>query len=217
MKYTALALTCVLSLTSLHAADLKIGVVDMSKAVNEFYKTKEVNAKLQDIFNTIQEGVKEREAKRNQIMEELQKIDKEMRDPVLNEASRAKKQAELQGRLPEAKAAEREIEEYRAHKKTQFETEQMENRRAIFEEISKVIKEKSKTAGFDFVMDKTGVGMSGVPFFLYLKEGATPDITAELIVELNKNAPAAGTAAPADAKKAEPAPTEAPKATKKAK
>ena len=68
--------------------------VGMVKAVNEFYKTGEVNAKLQNIYGGIQAGLKEREAKRNQIMEELQKLDKEMRDPVLNEASRGKKQAE---------------------------------------------------------------------------------------------------------------------------
>jgi outer membrane protein len=194
MKSVIVSSLCMMAFAALPAADLKIGVVDMVKAVNEFYKTKEVNSKLQDIFATIQEGVKEREAKRNQIMEELQKLDKQARDPVLNEAARGKKQAELQARVPEAKAAEREIEEYRVHKKSQFDQEQLENRRAIFEEISKVIQEKSKAAGFDFVMDKTGVTMSGVPLFLYMKEGATPDITAEVIVELNKNAPPASAA-----------------------
>ena len=49
---------------------------------------------------------------------------------------------------------------------------------------------KAKAVGYDVVFDRSGVGAGGVPFILHSKEGALEDFTNEVIVELNKNAPA---------------------------
>jgi outer membrane protein len=58
------------------------------------------------------------------------------------------------------------------------------------------------------VFDKTGVSLSTVPILIFVKETAATDITSQVVVELNKNAPAAG-AAPA----AKPADAAAPAAS----
>jgi outer membrane protein len=52
------------------------------------------------------------------------------------------------------------------------------------------------------VFDKTGVSLSTVPILIFVKETAATDITSQVVVELNKNAPAAGAApAASDTKK----------------
>jgi outer membrane protein len=78
----------------------------------------------------------------------------------------------------------------------------MQQRKGLYDEILKVIVEKSKSDGFDLVFDKSGVSASLMPFLLHAKEGVTTDFTPELIVELNKNAPAGAASAKPEKKDA---------------
>ena len=57
----------------------------------------------------------------------------------------------------------------------------------------------------DMVFDKTGVSLSTVPILIFVKETAATDITSQVVVELNKNAPAPGAAAAKPAEAAAPA------------
>ena len=73
-----------------------------------------------------------------------------------------------------------------------------------------MVNDKAAATGYDLVFDKSNLGVGGVPFLVYSKAGAVEDSTAEVIVELNKNAPAGGTTTPAatdkkpESKNAEP-------------
>src|SRR5882757_4451643 len=78
------------------AADLKIGTVDMAKAFVEFYKTKEANSLLQDNNNKFNEEMTERTNAYKKLMEEVERLDKERRDPVLGIEMQRKKQAEFE-------------------------------------------------------------------------------------------------------------------------
>ena len=75
----------------------------------------------------------------------------------------------------------------------------MQQRKGLYDEILKVITEKAKSDGYDLVFDKSGVSASLMPFLLFSKDGVATDFTPELIIELNKNAPAGGSAPPATA------------------
>ena len=195
MKRLLVPAILALAVAAAPAADLKIGVVDMAKAFVEFYKTKEANAAIQDMANKVKEDLSDRAANYKKLVEQAEKLDKERRDPVLSMEMRQKKDQELQALGQEIKAMEREIQEFQQRKKAQLDQETMERRRGIYDEIHKAVEEKAKSSSLDLVLDKTNVSMSSVPLFLYLREGALPDITAEVIVDLNKNAPAGGPAA----------------------
>jgi outer membrane protein len=73
----------------------------------------------------------------------------------------------------------------------------MSIRKGIYDEILVVVKEKAKAEAYDFIFDKSGMSLSTVPVLIYYKDAV--DITDQIIVELNKAAPAAS-AAPAAAK-----------------
>jgi outer membrane protein len=75
----------------------------------------------------------------------------------------------------------------------------MSIRKGIYDEILVVVREKSKTEGYDFVFDKSGMSLSTVPVLIYYKDAV--DITDQVIVELNKAAPAAAPAAAPEVKK----------------
>ena len=196
---------------SMNAADLKIGVVDMNKAFGDYYKTKEAATKLEVNVAKVKEELNERWATYKKLMEDAEKLDKSRRDPVLGPEARSKKESELQGKAQEIKSLERDISEFQQRRQGQLQQEQMQERKGLYDEIMTIV--KSKSGAYDIVLDKAAVGGSGVPVLLNLKDGAAQDFTAEVIVELNKNAPA-----DTGAKKDEPKKDEEKKdAAKKAK
>jgi outer membrane protein len=76
--------------------------------------------------------------------------------------------------------------------------------KGILEEIRKLVEEKAKLDNFDYVFDKSGLSTSQVPILLYTKDAT--DITADLLKDLNKDAPAESLPAAGDPKPEIPVP-----------
>jgi Skp family chaperone for outer membrane proteins len=64
----------------------------------------------------------------------------------------------------------------------------LQRMKGILEEIRKLVEEQAKVGNYDYVFDKSGLSTSQVPFLLYTKDAT--DITAGLLKDLNKDAPA---------------------------
>jgi outer membrane protein len=183
--------------SAVSAADLKIGVVDVAKAFSEYYKTKDANSQLQENANKAKEELNERLAAQKKLIDDAESLNKQASDPVLSEQGRQKKGAELKGKVNELRSLEKDIQEFRQRRSDQLQQENMQQRKTLYDEILKVITDKSRADGYDLVFDRSGVSASLMPFLLFAKDGVTTDFTPELIVELNKNAPAgAATAKP---------------------
>jgi len=182
------ALITVLVATSATAADLKVGVVDMTKAFTEYYKTKDASSKMKSNKDKAMTEMNERFATYKTLLNDVQKKQKESQDPILTQEGRAKSGAEFQEKLKEARALEQEINEFQQRRSMQLKQEEMQLQKGLYDEIVAVVKDKSKTAGYDLVFDKSGVSMTTVPVLLYYKDAT--EFTDEVIVDLNKNAPA---------------------------
>lgn len=198
MKYLS-ALIAALSLTAVsHAADLKLGVVDMGRVLDEFHKTAAAR-------NVLQQNKARMDGEMQEMLEKLKKLDseakqlmKEARDPVLSEQIRAKKAAEFDSKASELRSLSEQLEKERRRREQQLQTEAAQQRQLIYGEVVKVVGDKAKTDGYDMVFDKSAVGVTGFPVLLHAKEGVMQDFTSEVIVQLNKDAPS-GAAAPAPA------------------
>lgn len=193
-----------LSLASaVSAADLKIGVVDVAKAFSEYYKTKEANAMLQENAAKAKEEMTERMTALKKLNDDAESLAKEASDPVLSEQARAKKRSEYASKRSELISLDKDIQEFRQRRSDQLQQENMQQRKGLYDEILKVTTDKAKADGFDLVFDKSGVSASLMPFLLHAKEGVTTDFTPELIVELNKSAPAGAAATKPEKKETE--------------
>ncbi len=198
MKFLAIVIASALFASSSFAADTKFGVVDMVKAFTEFYKTKDASSKMKTNKDKAMAEMNERYAAYKSLLAETQKAMKEAQDPILSNDARASAQAKAQDKAKEVHSLEQDINEFQQRRTQQLRQEEMELQKGIYEEIVAVVKDKSKSSGYDMVFDKSGVSMNTVPVLLYFKDAV--DFTDELIVELNKNAP------PEGAKKEEVAP-----------
>jgi len=188
-----------LGLVSTQAADLKFGVIDMSKAFSEFHKTKEAAEKFKGNLDKAQKEMNDRWSVYKNLMTDMQKLKKEASDPIMTGEARQKKAVEFEEKGKELRSLEQEIGEAQNRRSSQLKQEYMSIRKGIYDEILVVVREKSKTEGYDFVFDKSGMSLSTVPVLIYYKDAV--DITDQVIVELNKAAPAAAPAAAPEVKK----------------
>jgi outer membrane protein len=189
---------------SASAADLKFGVVDMSKAFSDFHKTKEAAEKFKVNLDKAQKEMNDRWSVYKNLMTDMQKLKKEASDPIMTQDARAKKGMEFEEKGKELRSLEQEIGEAQNRRNNQLKQEDMSIRKGIYDEILVVVKEKAKADGYDFIFDKSGMSLSTVPVLIYYKDAV--DVTDLIIVELNKGAPAAAPAASATATKEEKKP-----------
>jgi outer membrane protein len=186
---------------SLASADLKIATIDLGKAFDAFYKTKEAAAHLKEKQDEAQKEIQDKINDYQRISDEVQKLDQESKDPTLSAEARDEKAKARDQRAADLQAAQRQIEEFRTERGNELKDEYVRRRKEVVDEITKVINDYSGPQGYDLVLDKSSASVtSGVPFVLYNSNKLT-DITADVIARLNAGAPTTvpGAAAPAPA------------------
>jgi outer membrane protein len=178
----------------------------MGRVLDEFHETAAARNLLSTNKAKFEEEMQEMLGKLKKLDGEAKQLMKEARDPVLSEQIRAKKAGEFDSKASELRSLSEQLEKERRRRDGQLQNEAAQQRQQIYGKVLKVVAEKSKADGYDMVFDKSGVSVTGFPVLLHTKEGVMQDFTSEVIVQLNKDAPAGGAAAPAPAPAPEPAP-----------
>ena len=175
----------------------------MEAAKARLQKTKDAEKKVNEDKSKAKKELDERSAKYKDLITQFTNANNILKDKLVNEALKEETQKKAQNIASEAKALEREIEEYKRRRETQLQEQVMRMRKGLLEDIRQRVEEKAKRDNYDLVFDKSGVSPSGVPFLLHSKDAK--DFSTEVLAELNKNAPkdsaAEAPAAPAAADK----------------
>ncbi len=181
---------CALAIMGLGSAyaEKQIATVDMQKLFKEYYRTAQEQQKFSEQFARIQKENNQRLAGIRAKEQELQVLKKKIQDPTIAANVKRKSQRQFQLTLDDAKAMDRERREYLGRRTRALELKKQASMKGILEEITKLIVAYSKKEDFDFVFDKSGLSANQVPFLIYTKDAT--DITATLLKELNKDAPA---------------------------
>jgi Skp family chaperone for outer membrane proteins len=175
---------------SLASADLKVATVDLGKAFDSFYKTKEAAAHLKEKQDEAQKEIQDKVADYQRISDEVNKLDQESKDPTLSPEARAEKAKARDQRGADLQAAGRQIEEFKTERGNELKDEYVRRRKEVVDEITKVINDYSGPQGYDLVLDKSSASVtSGVPFVLFNSNKLT-DITDAIVKQLNAGAPA---------------------------
>ena len=196
-------------------AKLKIATVDMQQLFKEYFKTNEAQQQINVERARIQKDNNEKLTAIRQIESDMQALKTQTEDPSLSDQKKAQVYKDNQAKYQEGIQLDKERREYLSRKNQALNEKMVQRMRGILEEIRKLVEERAKAENFDYVFDKSGMSTSQVPFLLYTKDAT--DITAALLKDLNKDAPADAKVAPAPAPEipasdsdAEPAPGPAP-------
>jgi len=203
-----LLLVCLFLLApvTLASADLKIAVVDLSKAFDSYYKTKDAQALLKQKQDGYQKEIQDLINDYERMGQEAQTLDKAANDPTLSASARSDKSTALQAKKQDLVNLQNKIQEMKVERTREIQEELFRRHKEIVDEISKIISDYSGPQGYDLVIDKSSASAaSGVSIVLY-NSTKLLDITTDIIGILNKSAPPAGTAAAAAPAPATPAP-----------
>ena len=184
---TALAASLV-TLATAADSKLSIATVDMQELFKQYYKTNEAQKQLSVDFARIQKDVNERKAKIRDLNTSFETLKKQIDDPSINDSKRQSLSKDAQVQYQDLIALDRECREFEQRRRQALEEKKNQRMRGIFEEIRKLVEEQAKVDNYDYVFDKSGISQNGVPFILYTKDAT--DITAGLLKNLNKDAPA---------------------------
>ena len=185
MKRIIAALMLALTMTAgLRAAELKIAVIDMQKAFQEYEKTKTIEIKL----NQQMEVFKEYSSQLNQQYQNLRKQYESARDDSQNiafsSAERENKRQKAQQLYESLKLKEQEMTSYSESRKTQIRDMYTKLRGEVVEEIRKAVHNKAVLEGYTIVLDQSGESLNDVGFVIYVQPGL--DITDSIIQDLNR-------------------------------
>jgi outer membrane protein len=183
-------------------AQLKVGTIDMKSIFDNYGKTKEAEAKINEARGQAKKELDDRLAEFNKVQEAARKLNDDANKPELSKDKKESMVKELNAKIQELGNLQREIQSFQQTREQQLAEQSVRSRNAIVEEINKVIDAKVKSGGYDMVFDKSGQSLNAVNVILHSKDSF--DITKEIADELGKAkaaAPAAPAAPAADKKK----------------
>ncbi|MBV9490928.1 MAG: OmpH family outer membrane protein [Verrucomicrobia bacterium] len=194
-------------------AELKVGTIDMQRVFTAYYKTREVEEKLNDAQKAAKEELDQRMELYKKNLDAINKLNEEMNKPELSTASKDQKGQERDAKIAETKGMEKEIAEFRSTREKQLQEQWNRMRQGLIEEIMRVVNDQVRAQNFDVVFDKSGQSLNaGVPVLVYAREGM--DFSESVISKLNANRPAPSPAGQRSS--AQPSGTNTPATTTKA-
>ena len=148
------------------ASDVRIGTVDMQKALQSVEEGKKARGKLETAFNSKKKELQKEEASIKKMHDELQK-----QSLVMNEKARAKKQAELQQRILK-------FQERTAKSQMEIQKKERDLTAPILSRLRDVISKVAKEKKYTVVLEKNE---NSVLYSL-----PKDDLTAEVVKRYNK-------------------------------
>jgi len=167
---------------------LNIATVDMQELFKQYYRTNEAQKQINVERARINKDNNERLARIRELEKTLGDLRKQLEDPALNDSKKQTLFKDWQTQQQEGIALDRERREFLQRRNQALNEKMVQRMKGILEEIRKIVEEQAKKDNFDYVFDKSGLSTSQVPFLLYTKDAT--DITAGLLKDLNKDAPA---------------------------
>jgi len=163
------------------AAELKIGYVDLQRAVSEVEEGKAARAQLKREFDEKQKKLDEKEAELKQLQADLEK-----QALVLSEQAKREKAELMERKFGEAQALLGQLRQELGNRERELMS-------ALFDKMGQIVKEIAEAEGFTYVLEKNQAGIMFAPSSL--------DVTNELVRKYNaryakKAAPAAAAPAP---------------------
>jgi outer membrane protein len=186
------------------AQGIKVGTVDMNKIFSSYYKTKDAESRINDARTAAKKELDDRMDTYKKSLDEIKKLEEDMNNPALSKEAKEAKAKTRDEKVSEFRNLERDIKEFQTTREKQLQEQAVRMRNGIVEEITKLVKDKVNSEGYNIVLDRSGNSLNGVPIVVFANDNL--DFSDDIIKALNKTKPAdsgeAKSDAKADAKKA---------------
>ena len=187
LKTVLLSILGALTLTANTYAQPRLAVVDMKRAFEQFYKTKQAEAQIKGQgaeADKVFKGMLEDYKKAN---EDYKTLLDGSNDQAISADERDKRKNSAEKKLLDLREIEKSVKQYEKSAKENIGALEKRMRDKIVDEIREVVNRLSKSGNYNFVLDLAAVTAYQTPIILYT-DGQN-DLTEAVIKELNSTAP----------------------------
>jgi outer membrane protein len=188
MKKTFVAGLLLASLLTGFSAEQRIATIDLRKAFDNYWRTKQADANLKEQANDLK---KESDAMVGDFQKRQESYRKTLdgaNDPALSAEERDRRKKQAEDDLLSLRAQEERIRQFDNTSKTTLIEKQRRVRDQILSEIKEKVKAKAKAGNYTMVLDTAAESINNTPFLLY-NAATDNDLTDAVLAELNINAP----------------------------
>jgi outer membrane protein len=165
----------------------KIAVVDMKRAFDSYYKTKQAEANIKEQAGQSDKVYKGMIDDYKQANEEYRKLVDGSQDQAVSADERDKRKRSAEKKLLELQEIEKSVKQFETQARTTIGEMEKRLRDKIVGEIREVVNTQAKAAGYSLVFDLAAVTAYQTPIILY---STGDDLTEGVIRAINANAPA---------------------------
>ena len=169
-------------------AQTKIGIIDLRKVFDNYYKTKQADASLKDEAADLEKQIKDMVADFKKGEEEWKKLLDKANDQAISADERANSKQAAEKKLVELKGLEQTVAQFQRSSKAALTEKQRRKRDAILEEIREIINQKAKAGGYSIVLDKAASSINDTPIVMFTD--GKDELTDAVLTQLNASAPA---------------------------
>lgn len=166
----------------------KLATIDLKKVFDNYWKTKQASASLEDEKQNIQKEIKNMADDFSQKKQDYQTLLNSANDQNISLQERDKRKQAAEDKLKDLRDLQDSATQYERQASTRLSDQTDRMRSNILSEIRTVVSAKAKAAGFSLVVDTASRSGDGMPVFLYTNH--ENDITDAVLTELNRTAPA---------------------------
>lgn len=176
------------------AAAGTIAVVDLKKVFDGYWKTKQADLNLKEKAGELDKRRKDMITDFQKSEAEYKKLIEGASDSAVSIEEREKRKKSAETKLRELQEIEQSVGQFDRSARTQLGEQQRNMRDKIVLEIREVVNKKARTAGYGAVLDSAAESAVGTPIVLF--NASLPDLTEEIISQINATAPAGALVTP---------------------
>lgn len=191
-SFTILLVAWVLSLqpTPCFGAQ-KIGVVEMQRLFENYYKAKQLNDQLREAALKMDRGMRELRIELAEANAEAERLKQQAADRAVSVLELGKRKADYELQRKKVREIEARINAFDKNARVSLQNRQEASRQRLIEEITKVVEEVADQHDYDFVFDTSAQTLNRTPFIVFGKKAhdLTQTVTEKLNVGASKHAP----------------------------
>ena len=185
---TFLALTTTLFLAGISQAETnKIGIIDMQRVWDKYYKTKQAQAQVDDQtadFEKRKKGMMDDYQKANR---DYKKLMESATDQAVSSDERDRRKSAAEKKLLEIQEIQQDATLFQRTTDEQLKMQARRMTEIILRDIRDLVEAKAKAGGYTLVIDVAAKSAVGTPIVLYTN--GQNDMTQEVLLQLNSTAP----------------------------
>ncbi len=184
----ATLLLATLTVTAPAQAQVKLGVVDLRKVFDGYYKTRDADTKIKAEASELESRAKGMIDEYRKANEDYKNLVDAANDTAISADEKQKRRKAAEDKLLEIRGLEQQVQQFQRQSESTLLEKRKRMRDQLLREIRETVVTKAKSSGFTMVIDVAADSVNQTPVVLYTN--GENDITEDLLRTLNASAPA---------------------------